>query len=658
MNKCMQTIGRYLPIRFSKPIDDYIKRNLLHKKLFLIVLILVATTTNAWVYPEHRQIALIAIQNLSPQNRELLDKLWSEARKGYEARLTGSVIDASQGRKPTKLDYAAWFAISGDHSCSPQNLLYNVLQTDWILNVADVAAQLNIGIENSKTPIQHINVLRSSDIDFQKADPEYATRAGSNNIHFLLARPEVSTDATKYLAACLASGAELNALGAYAWFHTSAMLKAGRYAEKNLTADEKSALILAALAEEAFALHFLQDAYAAGHIAGTWGDASVRKGTHDYYNEKGLEVVTWDGKRTVVKGDAYMRPQDAEFAAVTIRLSLEQLLNVASGKIQINRVGGTASLVNLPDSFNVCKNTVVPYIEDAMLSLKANYKYIVDVLVMTPVPGLATGDGELPRFRSELGKFIGFSSALNGSLISGGFGKYQTQSGFVAGVDANIRFGFGLDGVLNQAADGLVYIQVGWKLNGSSTNDFTNNDHTAPRPGSITSAIPGRTAYIIRIRAPFYLIPGDLLLAGPVLLLASPKALTKMGVVAANGGLLGWQKGISTRFGRFAFVLGREVGISFYGLNATKDDLIIPTSDSTTTLLQYRSTQFSFPIIEYRPFRTFSLDQSSGLTVELNAGFDVPHPIKTLIPGDPIPPLKYVWQAGVRIVFNWRHYIR
>ena len=150
--------------------------------------------------------------------------------------------------------------------------------------------------------------------------------------HFLLARPDVDTDAREYLTACLKEGAELNALGAYSWFHISALSKAVRYATENLTSEEKSALILSALADEAFALHFLEDVFASGHTAGTWGNASQRKGTHDYYNEHGLEVVTWDGQRMILMGDAYMRPQDAEVAAIRVAMSLEELLDAASGK--------------------------------------------------------------------------------------------------------------------------------------------------------------------------------------------------------------------------------------------------------------------------------------------------------------------------------------
>ena len=652
MNKCKRAFGRY----FLQPIDNFIKRAFLHKSFLLVALVLATNITNAWVYSEHRQIALIAIQNLSPENRAVLDKLWSEARKGYENRLTESVIDATLGRKPTQLDYGAWFGISGDHSCSPQNMLYNVLKTEWILNVADIAAQLQIGIANSKNNTEHVNALRESDIKLQRADLEYATRAGSNNVHFLLARPEANTTERKYLIACIKAGTELNALGAYAWFHTSAMLKADRYTKEKLTAEQKSALILAALADEAFALHFLEDVYAAGHIAGTWGDAAVRKGTHDYYNEKGLEVVTWDGKRIIVLGDAYMRQQDAEFAAAAVRLSLEQLLNVASGNLPFDYEGNTAALVNLPDSFNVCKGTVMPSMELAMPTLKINYKFLEDVLITTPVPGLATGYGELPRFRSELGKFFGVSSSLNASDILGGFGKQQTQNGFVGGIEANLRFGLGLDGVLNEAGDGLVFFQLGWKLDASSTNNFKNLDNSIP-PVGLVSAVPGRSAYNFRMRLPFWLIPGDLLIAGPILLLVSPKTLTQMAVIAGNGGLIPWQSGMTTSFGRFQFVLGREVGISFYGSSGKSNLIVVPTTAGKANLLEYKSTQFDFPILEYRPFRTFSLNQSSSLIFQLTGGFDIPHSASVLLPtGSTAPELKTLWHLGARIEFDWRRY--
>ena len=58
------------------------------------------------------------------------------------------------------------------------------------------------------------------------------------------------------------------------------------------------------------------------------------------------------------------------------------------------------------------------------------------------------------------------------------------------------------------------------------------------------------------MRVPFWLIPLDLLIAAPLLGTTSPETFTQMAAVAANGGLLPWQAGIATSFGRFQFVLG------------------------------------------------------------------------------------------------------
>ena len=81
----------------------------------VIFLFLGISQLNAWIYPEHREIALLAIQKLSPEYRAIMDKLWADARVGYELRLTEAVIDATLSVEPTQLDFASWPAISGDH---------------------------------------------------------------------------------------------------------------------------------------------------------------------------------------------------------------------------------------------------------------------------------------------------------------------------------------------------------------------------------------------------------------------------------------------------------------------------------------------------------------------------------------------------------------
>lgn len=94
-------------------------RPALIRYLILCLLFFIAQTTQAWVYPEHRRIGLIAIQQMAEDYRAFLNQLWAEARKGHEDRLSESVILPDQGRFPKQLDYASWLAIGGDHSCSP-----------------------------------------------------------------------------------------------------------------------------------------------------------------------------------------------------------------------------------------------------------------------------------------------------------------------------------------------------------------------------------------------------------------------------------------------------------------------------------------------------------------------------------------------------------
>jgi len=85
--------------------------------------------------------------------------------------------------------------------------------------------------------------------------------------------------------------------------------------------------------------------------------------------------------------------------------------------------------------------------------------------------------------------------------------------------------------------------------------------------------------------------------------------------------------------------------------------VIISQNADTSYLLQYKSTKLDFPILEYRPMRTFSQDQSSSLMIQINAGVDIPSHTKVLVPeGKASPGLKSYWYMGLRILFNWRHY--
>lgn len=615
--------------------------------IFLVMIsIICISNANAWVYPEHRRISILAIQQLSQAQQQLLHQIWQEIRKGNELRLSEQVFNLHQPNPVTQIDFAAWSAIAGDHSCSPKNMIETILKSNWILKVASIANQLEEDFLNVKNNTQLVNTLRKSDLKLMRTDNEYVTRAGANSVHFLLPRQTVSISGKDYLMSSIEAGAPLNAMGAYAYYHQLALHKSKLYASLPKEDPSRTILIMGALADEAFAIHFLQDAYAAGHAVGSWGNASQQKGTHDYYNEHGLAVDTWDGKKQVVFGDAYLKKEDLALTAEAVTKSLAQVLN----SISSNNFSNPIKVAPYADTFNICNNTLMPTQQYDIASIN-------EIFQKTLVPGLANGSGALPRFRAEIGSFIGISTALIGSSLSGGFAKDQNTIGGMGGIEGNIRFGIGLNGVLNQSGDGLAFIQFGWRQDGASNNNIINSNPSVLASNAITSAIPARSGYNIRIRMPFYIIPGDLLLAIPTLLFTSPKTLSRMAVGAVNGGLIPWQSVITTKVGRFQMVLGREVGITLYGLKTPRDYILIPTANSSVAV-EYRSTKLEFPILEYRPSRKFSQDQTSTVLVQLSAGVDMPHKAKSIFPiGEPTPVLKPIWFSSIRFMFNWRHYL-
>jgi hypothetical protein len=615
-----------------------------------------SATSFAWLFPEHRHIAAAAIESLDPARRALLDQLWAAALAGHEGRLSAKVYDSGQGEKPDRIDYATWPGLAGDHSCSSADMLRVILDTKWVMDVARITAKLDARLAKAKRRDQRVNAIATSDLQLQKADSEMVSRASGGTGHFVLARPEVDTEVQAYAKACIAEGADMNAVGIYAWYHLSALAKAQRLANEALTAEERSALALATLADEAFAFHFLEDSFAAGHVTGIWGSASVRKGTHDYYNEHGFATNTWGGKPIIIMGDGWIRPEDAGRAAEAVRKSLEQLLDAAAGRGPVLDIVPAEPTPSSPGSMNTCKLKAMPSqkIDPAARLLFA------DVVLPIPQPGLAAGAGEIPRFRSELGPFIGVVPAIIGNTTKGGFGYEQNKVMANGGLEVAVRLGVGLEGVLNESGDGLMFLDFGFRQDGASTARSGSQPDTG-QVASVIPAIPGRMAYTARLRMPFWLIPGDLILALPIYLF-SPGTYMNMAVQAANGGLIPWQAGLASPIGRFQFVLGREVGVAFFGYGREPNRLVIPTPGvgiGDATLIELKSIQIDFPFLEYRPFRTFSLNQSSSLAFQFYGGFDIPTEWAPISPlENPSPDLRTTWHLGIRVVFDWRQYFK
>jgi hypothetical protein len=314
---------------------------------------------------------------------------------------------------------------------------------------------------------------------------------------------------------------------------------------------------------------------------------------------------------------------------------LVQLLDAFAGKVELTGHPETAAAI-APEGLDVCHEGHFP----AIAGPDADVAAMGPILAETPVPALGAGLGQLPRFRAEVGPFVGMTTAVRYAALSGGFGATQNDVSSIGGLDANFRAGIGLEGVLNESSDGLVFAEVGIRVDTQSSG---------------TATIPGGGAIDIRFRAPFWLIPGDIIVLAPVLGLTSRPMLESV-----NGGLIPWQAGIATRVGRFQFVLGREVGISFYHYGSN-NPVVIPAPNlppPSATRITLHSVQFEFPILEWRLFRRFSLNQSSGLMIQPYVGFDKPTGSSVISPpGAPSPQLHTITTGGVRVVFDWRHYL-
>ena len=618
-------------------------------------LLLVPFDARAFIYPEHRDIAGTAVSELPAPSRALLDRLWAEARTGHEGRLCGAAWAGDQGTRPTCLDFAAWSAIGGDHSCSPDDLLAVVLGSPWILGVARIGAEAKEAIATAASEDQARNRLVRADLELQRTDIEYASRAGGGTDHFLL--PRTGDDLAAYLRQCTAGGVRPNAVGLWARTQLAAEaaardLAAGRVPDANRPAAARRALAL-----EGFALHFLEDIFASGHVAGAWGDVATRKGTHDFYNARGLDTSTWGREPVVLHGDAAMRPAERDRAARTVRASLERFLGAADP----SRLPSPSSPVPPPGTLACCGAArILPPLE-----LRPDEEAdLVRILRDTAVPTRGADDVALPRFRSEIGPFLGLAGGFRGA-----FAQDTTIEGSNAGwhgvgsLDIGLRAGLGLDALIGRAGDGQIFVGAGLTYQAARKSICEGCSAGGLDIGALLPSIPARTGLTFRLRVPFWLVPGDLLLAAPILALASPQTLEKMAITAVNGGLVPWQTGLATPVGRVQFVLGREVGVTFFGYAGGEDLALGPVSvpgGGAYDLypVSVRSIDVELPVLEIRPFRDFGHRQTTALFLQLGVGGDIPTSLRVWdnekwidLKGTP------AWYGYLKVSFDWRSYL-
>jgi len=622
---------------------------------------LAPSPTRAWIYPEHRDIAVAAIEKLSPADREELAKTWAVARQGIEAKLCARPSEGDQGLTPPCIDFAAFPALSGDHSCSPKDVDENVLPSKWILGVARVAAETKQSLATAPDRATKLNRIAASNVWLQVVDEDYATRAGANNAHFLL--PRTDDDAMEYIAGSIREGEALNALGLYVQYHVAALALAQAYAS-DPPADPaaRAAMARRVMVLEGYSLHWLEDAYSAGHVVGTWGDAAWRKGTHDYYDEAGVETTDWNGKRLVMHGDSFMTRTDLARASGAVAKSLAQLAQAlhpgdALGKAATTFGPGSTAVF----AFSSCKEEFQPKGEGT--SNRELTRQVLPTVLETPVPGRAKGDVHLPRFRDELGPFVGVFGMIAGGSSWGG--PLAEGARFGAALSAGARLGFGAESLTGTPGTALLFVEAGITINTAQVNNCSGASCPTFGASNLFPAVPSSTGLRLGARIPFWLVPGDTILLVPILALVSPADAARVAVTAASGGLLMYEQTLMTGAGSFQIVLGREVQMIMYGYMGENNVPIViapigTRADGTPEYgaLAVKSLAWSFPVLEWIPFRSFATRLAFAIQLQRGFGVELPTSVTVKYPADRTAPnVPPIWNVFLRGTFDGRFFL-
>ena len=104
-----------------------IRQDFPRSALVLLLVSLQVFPASAWVFPEHRDIAALALQGSTQTGMLSCRRSGRRPAPGTKQRLCAQTADPAQGPGPACIDFAAWAAISGDHSCSAQEMLDTAL---------------------------------------------------------------------------------------------------------------------------------------------------------------------------------------------------------------------------------------------------------------------------------------------------------------------------------------------------------------------------------------------------------------------------------------------------------------------------------------------------------------------------------------------------
>jgi hypothetical protein len=310
-----------------------------------------------------------------------------------------------------------------------------------------------------------------------------------------------------------------------------------------------------------------------------------------------------------------MTDEDMKIAARTVQQSLAQVATAAQGRMPVG-TGPLTAEEKAVESLNFCKAEHLPPVPADRVARGASAM----VLQSSPVPAGGADTVHPPRARAEMGPFVGAISGYTLGIALGGYDSWA-NSRLRSEFEIGARVGYGLEGLLTTNMDGQMWLEgafvadpVQLDLGCSTCIGGRREDVAVPRVGS-------RSALKLAVRMPYYVIPFDLIVLAPALMLVSPSSLQGVVFASASGGLLGLQRRMETGIGSFQFMAGREIGLTLWGFTGHTNQFIQTPVPDPPRIVNYDSLEWDFPVFEYTPPRVFAT--SLALAAVFQLGFSV-----------------------------------
>ncbi len=257
---------------------------------------LMPSAARAWYFPEHAVLAGDGHDALAPELRAIIAGAVAEARKEglslcerTDLRLEDALRDVRLEtpvlRTPSSVacvPYASLAGLAGDHAIDVGEL-EKLLKTPKGLELVSAVAyewrRFREQAARAPATLDRMSFVHDLDVALYFVDDQYATRASATHSHFR----DLDRSFDLVLRDLASQGRIDELLTRFVFHHVRSLV---------LAASSKH---VEALLEHAFAVHFLEDAFASGHLvmnAESWaaGNDSVRL-RHDAFNTDGLDVT-------------------------------------------------------------------------------------------------------------------------------------------------------------------------------------------------------------------------------------------------------------------------------------------------------------------------------------------------------------------------------